>query len=197
MPSSAPTPTEVSGTLPDCIALVGLPGSGKSSVGRALARRLSRTLVDSDSVIEARIGQPIRAFFDAHGEARFREIESEVIAELTLMPHVVLATGGGAVLAEVNRRHLRDRCCVVYLRSSPEDLYRRLRNDKQRPLLQVPDPLGKLRELFERRDPLYREIASFSVDTGGAPINAVVNRLVMQLELAGLPEQPPPGESST
>ena len=161
------------------IALVGLPGSGKSSVGRQLARRLGGAFIDSDSVIEQRIGEPIRSFFE-------REGEQAVIAELANSAQGVLATGGGAVLREANRRVLHRRCCVVYLRSSPEELQRRLRHDTQRPLLQVADPRAKLQQLYRERDPLYRETAHFVIETGRPTVQALVGMVLMQLELAGV-----------
>lgn len=168
------------------IALVGLPGGGKSTIGRQLARRLKRKFVDSDTLIEQRLGCPIRAFFEREGEAAFRDIEAQVIAECCARQGEVLATGGGAVLREANRRALHGHCHVVYLRSTPEELHRRLRHDTQRPLLQVPDPLGRLRDLFAERDPLYREVAHFVLDTGRPSVSSLVNMLVMQLELSGV-----------
>ena len=171
------------------ITLIGLPGSGKSTVGRHLAKRLHVPFLDSDHVIEQRLGCSIREYFDREGEDRFRDIEEAVIDELTAAPSGVLSTGGGAVLRPQNRRHLRDRGTVVYLNSSPEDIYKRLRHDTQRPLLQVADPLGKLRDLHAARDPLYREVAHFTVDTGRPSVATLVNMIVMQLELAGLKPQ--------
>lgn len=173
-------------TRPVTIALVGLPGSGKSSVGRQLAKRLGVTFNDSDAVIEQRIGEPIRAFFEREGEARFRDIEQGVVAELADAVQGVLATGGGAVLREANRRVLHDRCCVLYLRSSPEELQRRLRHDTQRPLLQVADPRAKLQQLYRERDPLYRETAHFVIETGRPTVQTLVGMVLMQLELAGV-----------
>lgn len=168
------------------IALVGLPGGGKSTVGRQLARRLKRSFVDSDVVIEERIGCSIRAYFEREGEAAFRDVETSVIAEQAARRGVVLATGGGAVLRSVNRTHLRTDCHVIYLRSSPEELFRRLRHDTQRPLLQVKDPLARLREMFVERDPLYSEVAHHVIDTGRPSVPSLVNMLLMQLELAGV-----------
>jgi len=168
------------------LALISLPGSGKSTVGRHLAKRLQVPFLDSDHVIEQRLGCSIRAYFDREGEERFRDFEETVIDELTAAPSGVLSTGGGAVLRPQNRRHLRERGTVVYLNSSPEDIYKRLRHDTQRPLLQVADPLGKLRDLHAVRDPLYREVAHFTVDTGRPSVATLVNMIVMQLELAGL-----------
>lgn len=182
MPAGASSPAELK---QKCIALVGMPGGGKSTVGRQLAKRLGWGFADSDSVIEKRLGMPIRAFFDQHGEAAFREIETSVIGELAGLPRLVVATGGGAVLRKDNRHKLRSQCHVVYLRSSPEELHRRLRHDTSRPLLRVADPLARLRELFDQRDPLYRETAHFIVETGRPSVGALVNMVLMQLELSG------------
>lgn len=168
------------------IALIGLPGSGKSTVGRQLAKRLGIPFRDSDHEIEARIGCPIREFFEREGEAAFRDLEEEVIRELTAVGSGVLATGGGAVLRPANRERLRSAAHVVYLRSAPEELYRRLRHDTQRPLLQVADPLQRLRSLYEERDPLYRETAHFVIETGRPSVSTLVNMVLMQLELAGI-----------
>jgi shikimate kinase len=162
-----------------------MPGGGKSTVGRQLARRLNVSFVDMDAAIELRVGCTIREFFERAGEEQFRQHESAVIAEL---PHDftgVLATGGGAVLREQNRRMLREKAVCVYLRSSPEDLIRRLRQDAKRPLLQVADPLSKLREMFAQRDALYQQTAHFIVDTGRPSVSTLVNMVLMQLELAG------------
>lgn len=180
-------------TMLSALSLVGMPGGGKSTVGRHLARQLKRPFFDADVQIEHRIGCPIRTFFEREGEARFRDIEEQVIAELTADPNAVIATGGGAVLREANRRALHDDTTVIYLRSTPEELFRRLRHDTQRPLLQVADPMRKLRELFAERDPLYRATAHFVIDTGRPSVPTLVNMILMQLELAGLldPEQVP------
>lgn len=167
------------------IIFVGLPGSGKTTIGRQLARRLDLPFVDSDHVIEHQLGCSIREFFAREGEDIFRDVEQQVLDDLTRTHHGVIATGGGAVLRESNRRHLHDRGQVVYLRSAPEDVYRRVRHDKARPLLQVDDPLARLRALFEARDPLYREAAHFVIETGRPSASTLVNMITMQLELAG------------
>ncbi len=173
------------------IALVGLPGAGKSAVGRRLAQRLQVPFTDSDLVIEERIGCSIREFFEREGEARFRDIEEEAIATLAVSATGVVSTGGGSVLREANRRQLRSHFHVIYLRSSPEDLFRRLRHDVKRPLLQVADPLGRLRELHSARDPLYSATAHDVVETGRPTVAMLVNIIVMQLELAGVVPAPP------
>jgi shikimate kinase len=176
------------------ISLVGLPGSGKTTVGRQLARRLRLPFVDSDHAIETRIGCSIREFFDREGESRFRDIEEEVLDTLSQNPDCILSTGGGAVLRPNNRLHLHERGRVIYLKSSPEELFRRLRHDVSRPLLQVADPLARMRELFLVRDPLYRDTAHFVLETGRPSVATLVNMIVMQLELSGAM---PPSEGVT
>jgi shikimate kinase len=164
-----------------------MPGSGKSTVGRHVARHLGLPFVDTDQLIEQRIGCSIREYFELHGEPAFRQVEAQVIDEATLPgPPRVIATGGGAVLGERNRELLRERSTVVYLRSTPEDLARRLRNDTHRPLLQGGDALNRLRSLFQERDPLYRRTASFVIEAHRPSVHALVNVVLMQLELAGL-----------
>ena len=168
------------------ISLIGLPGSGKSTVGRQLARRLQLPFFDSDHVIVQQLGCSIREYFEREGEERFRELEESVIDELTQRPQCVLSTGGGVVLRAANRQHLRERGQVVYLNSSPDELFRRLRRDVSRPLLQVADPLQRLRDLYTVRDPLYRATAHFVIETGRPSVATLVNMIVMQLELAGV-----------
>ena len=169
------------------ICLVGLPGSGKSTLGRQLARRLGVAFLDSDHVIEERIGCPIRTFFEREGEARFRDLEQSTLDELTAgTAPAVLSTGGGAVLRAANRQCLRGRGQVVYLHSQPDDIYRRLRHDTTRPLLQVADPLARLRALYAERDPLYRETAHFVIEIGRPSVPMLLSMIVMQLELAGV-----------
>ncbi len=176
------------------LSLVGMPGCGKSTVGRHLSRHLSLRYIDSDHEIERLLGMPIREYFAAHGEHAFRDAESEVIDNLTRQSEgCVLATGGGAVLRPGNREALNSRTQVFYLRSTPEDLHRRLRHDTHRPLLQVVDPLRRLRDLYRERDPLYRSTAHFVVEAARPSVNALVSMVLMQLELAGFvsPDQVP------
>jgi shikimate kinase len=168
------------------ISLVGMPGCGKSTVGRHLARQLSLRFVDSDSEIEKRIGMPIRDFFASHGEPAFRDIEQDVVDDLASEAGIVLATGGGAVLRPSSRDALHSRTHVFYLRNSPEELHRRLRHDVHRPLLQVADPLQRLRELYRERDPLYRRTAHFVIEAARPSVPALIGMVLMQLELAGL-----------
>lgn len=166
------------------IVLIGLPGSGKSTVGRQLARRLNCPFVDSDHVIEQRLGCSIREYFEREGEERFRDVEESVIDDLSLTHVGVLSTGGGVVLRPHNRQNLKARGQVIYLNSSPDELFRRLRHDVNRPLLQVADPLTRLRDLHAIRNPLYRETAHFIIETGRPSVSALVNMIIMQLELA-------------
>jgi shikimate kinase len=168
------------------ISLVGMPGGGKSTIGRHLARRLGFLFADSDHVLEHRLGCDIRAFFEREGEERFREVEAEVLIDLLDAGNTVLATGGGMVIRPANRLALRERSHGVYLRSTPEELFRRLRHDTRRPLLQVADPLTRLRELHAQRDALYADAARFAIDTGRPSIPTLVNMILMQLELGGV-----------
>lgn len=165
----------------DNIFLVGMPGAGKTTVGRQLARRLQRRFVDADHEIEARTGVRIPLIFDIEGEEGFRERESRVIEELAASRGQVVATGGGAVLRPQNRAFLRRGGIVVYLYAAPKLLFERTRLDPNRPLLQVPDPLAKLEELFALRDPLYREIADFVVSSPGGSAAQLVKQLEREL----------------
>jgi shikimate kinase len=175
-------PEQTDAIVPGNIFLVGMMGAGKTSVGRVLAKRLNKIFYDSDHVIEERTGVKIPVIFEIEGEPGFRHRESAVIEELTTLDEVVIATGGGAVLAKENRENLRARGTVVYLRASVKDLLNRTRHDKNRPLLQTADPRARLNELFEMRDPLYREVAHVTVDTGSQSLTTLVNRLHHVLE---------------
>jgi shikimate kinase len=168
------------------VALIGLPGSGKSTVGRQLARRLQLPFFDSDHAIEQQLGCSIREYFEREGEDRFRDVEESVINELTQNQQGVLSTGGGVILRPANRQHLHQRCQVVYLNSTPDEIFRRLRHDVNRPLLQVADPLNRLRDLYTVRDPLYRETAHFIVETGRPSVANLVKTIVEQFEAAGV-----------
>lgn len=159
------------------IFLVGLMGAGKTSVGRLLAKRLGKQFVDSDHEIEARTGVRIPVIFEIEGEAGFRQRESATLQELTAGRDLVLATGGGAVLDPRNREALKSRGTVVYLRASVDELWNRTKHDRNRPLLQTPDPRARLAELLAQRDPLYVEVAHVIVDTGTQSLRTLVSRL--------------------
>ena len=161
--------------------LIGMMGAGKTTVGRMLARRLKLAFVDSDHEIEVRCGVKIPVVFEIEGEAGFRAREAQAIAELTQLDGIVLATGGGVVLAQENRELLAARGTVVYLRATPEHLYERVRQDRNRPLLATADPLARLRELYAQRDPLYRSIADVVIDTGRQSVQTLARALLEKL----------------
>lgn len=167
------------------IFLVGPMGAGKTTIGRYLAKRLGKNFYDSDREIEYRTGVNIPVIFEIEGEGGFRQREGRMIAELTQLNNIVLATGGGAVLAAENRQKLVQRGIVIYLYASPEQLYRRTAHDSNRPLLQTKNPLERLRELLEQRDPLYREVANITVKTGERPVKVVTNEVFQQLKRYG------------
>ena len=164
------------------IFLVGLMGAGKTTVGRLLARRLKLRFFDTDIEIERRCGVKIPVIFEIEGEAGFRVREQQVIAELTAVEGIVLATGGGAVLACDSRRHLASRGTVIYLNARPEELYLRVRHDRGRPLLATADPLARLRQLHAERDALYRSVADIVVDTGEQSVQVLTRGLIDKLE---------------
>ena len=176
-------------------------GAGKTTVGRTVARRLNYPFFDSDHELEARCGVRIPIIFEHEGEAGFRDREAHIIAELASRQGIVLATGGGAVLRPENREVLRANGTVVYLRASPHDLWLRTRHDRNRPLLQTENPKARLEALFAERDPLYREVADFIIETGKPSVAQLANMVLMQLEMAGFVFPPaeaiPDGDAAT
>ena len=156
------------------IFLIGLMGSGKTTVGKILAKQLGLRFVDSDHEIESRTGASISWIFEIEGEESFRKRETDVIRELTAQDGIVLATGGGAVISEENRRYLSERGTVIYLRASVNNVLQRTMHDRSRPLLQTEDPRGKIEELFRQREPLYSEIADLVVSTGRQNVHGIV-----------------------
>jgi shikimate kinase len=163
------------------IFLVGLMGAGKTTVGRQLAAELAKAFHDTDQEIERRTGVKVSLIFEIEGEAGFRAREAQVVDELTQLSNVVVATGGGAVLAPANREHLAQRGMVIYLHGQPADLWQRTRYDKSRPLLQNTDVLETLHRLYLQRDPLYREIADIVVDTGHQRARTLLLQLLPQV----------------
>lgn len=169
--------------FPENIFLVGLMGAGKSTVGRILARRLSKRFVDTDHEIEKRNGVTIPVIFEIEGEEGFRRREQELLADLAQEQGLVLSTGGGIVLKSENREVLRNHGFVVYLNARPELLADRTKHDRSRPLLNVEDPLTRLRELHAVRDPLYREVAHAVVQTGRGAPQQVVQAILAEISL--------------
>jgi len=163
------------------IFLVGMMGAGKTTIGRALARQLHRSFVDSDREIVDRTGVTIPVIFDVEGEAGFRARERALLEELTQRESIILGTGGGAVLLPENRAILRSRGTVVYLHASLESLWRRLRDDRHRPLLQTAEPRKTLERLIAERDPLYREVAHLVVETGEQSVPRLIANLLSAL----------------
>lgn len=164
------------------VFLVGLMGAGKTTVGRVLARRLGLAFIDSDHEIEARTGVSIPTIFEIEGEEGFRRREAQIIAELTQRDDLVLATGGGVVLDPGNRARLKANGMVVYINVPPEGLYERIRNDRNRPLLQVADPLARLHELYAQRDPLYRGVADLVIDGRRLNTQGVLQWLLKEID---------------
>lgn len=162
--------------------LVGMMGAGKTSIGRQLAKRLQRRFVDVDHEIEAMTGVRIPTIFEIEGEAGFRDREAQAVAALTAQDGLVLATGGGAVLREENRKALRDTGVVVYLCAPPQTLYERTRHDRNRPLLQVENPMKRIEELYMQRDPLYREVADIVMESGTCSVAALARRIEEELD---------------
>lgn len=157
-------------------------GAGKTTIGRCLGRILNKKFYDSDREIECRTGVTIPVIFDIEGEPGFRRRERRMIAELTQLNNIILATGGGAVIDIENRRQLASRGAVIYLYAQPEQLYRRTTHDSSRPLLQAEDPLERLKCLLEVRDPLYREVADLVIKTGERPVKTVTRDIIQQLK---------------
>ena len=167
---------------PGSLFLTGPMGAGKSTIGRQLSRQLDLPFHDSDHEIETRTGVDIPLIFELEGEAGFRKRECIVIDELTQLPGIVLATGGGAILDVQNRAHLSSRGKVIYLHASVNQQLKRTRMDRNRPLLQTENPRARLEQLMAIRDPLYREIAALVIDTDGMRVRDVVNKIVQTLK---------------
>lgn len=170
------------------IFLVGPMGAGKSTIGRLLAKALSVDFVDSDKEIERKTGVSIPLIFEYEGESGFRRREAEAIEDLTCLNGVVLATGGGSVLLPENQRCLKDRGFVVYLHCPVEKQLERTHKDTNRPLLQTENPRQRLTELFEIREPIYRRVADFVIDTGSASSRTLVRQILKAHEKANAPK---------
>ena len=164
------------------VYLIGPMGAGKSTIGRLLAQELNLTFYDSDKVIEDRSGADIPWIFDVEGECGFRDRETAVIDDLTQQEGCVMATGGGAVLREVNRKHLQSRGTVVYLQTSIEQQLERTARDRNRPLLQTDDPQTVLTQLLEQRDPLYKSCADIIIKTDKRHPRGVIKEILRQLK---------------
>jgi shikimate kinase len=175
--NAADTADDMSGN----IFLVGMMGAGKTTIGKFLANFLNKTFVDSDREIQKRTGVSIPVIFEIEGEAGFRKRETEILLEMVKIKNIVLATGGGAVLSGENREILMRNGTVIYLRATVDDLWRRTRQDKNRPLLQTPDPRRRLAELYAQRDPFYRETAHIVVESGKRSARHLAQLLAQQL----------------
>jgi len=195
---------DISGNL----ILVGMMGAGKTTIGRLLAQRLSKSFVDADHEIEARAGVRIPTIFEFEGEEGFRKREAQVIESLTARHNQVLATGGGAVTFAPTRALLKERGLTIYLAASQHDLWMRTRHDRNRPLLQVADPRTRIGDLLKARDPLYREVADLIIETGRPSAQKVVGEIIQTLRRdprwaavlvhqAPAPALPPAGSPAT
>jgi 3-dehydroquinate synthase len=178
--------------VPRNIFLVGLMGSGKTTIGRALAKRLDKRFVDSDQEIEARTGASIPWIFEIEGEASFRQREADMIRELCAQDGIVLATGGGAILDPASRALLKANGTVIYLRASVASILHRTSHDRNRPLLQTADPKQRIEELARQREPYYTEVAHLVIETGRPNVQWLVQTIVSQLESQRAPH-PQPG----
>lgn len=171
-------------------------GAGKTTIGRALAKRLNKRFIDSDHEIEARTGASIPLIFEIEGEASFRQREAEVIRDLTAQSDIVLATGGGAILNPQSRDFLKSRGTVIYLRTTVNSILQRTSHDKNRPLLQTADPRQRIEQLAREREPYYLEVAHFVVETGRPNVQLLVQTIISQLDAADN-EAPADGKPDT
>ena len=172
------------------LILVGMMGSGKTTMGRLLARHLGKEFVDSDEEIQKRTGVTIPHIFDVEGEAGFRQRETAAIADLLKRDNLVLATGGGAVLDMQNRSILTQNGIVIYLKASVHDLWLRTRHDRNRPLLQTGDPHAKLTELLNQRDPIYQQVSDIVIQSGKQSVHNLMLHLASEIEDAGKQAKP-------
>ena len=164
------------------LILVGMMGSGKTTMGRALAKHFGKEFVDSDEAVQQRTGVTIPHIFDVEGEPGFRMREAAALAELVKRDGLVIATGGGAILDESNRALMQQNAIVIYLKASVHDLWQRTRHDRNRPLLQTDDPHAKLTELFQQRDELYQQVADLVIHSGKQSAHSVMLLLVNEIE---------------
>ena len=164
-------------TINDNIFFVGLMGAGKTTIGKLLAKKLKKTFYDTDHEIEKKLGVKVSVIFELEGEEGFRKRETQMIDELTNKKDIILATGGGAVLSEENRRLLKERGKVIYLNAKPQHLAKRMAFDKDRPLLQQGNMLDTLNNLYQERHPLYLGVSSFVVDTGQQKTQTIINKI--------------------
>ncbi|WP_020158154.1 shikimate kinase AroK [Methylobacter marinus] len=160
------------------IYLIGLMGAGKTTIGRQLAKALKLPFYDSDKAIEESTGVDIPTIFEFEGEDGFRDREQKMIQQLTQKKGIVLATGGGAILREQNRKLLKENGFIVYLQCSVDRILERTRRDSQRPLLQIENPKERLESLFAQREPLYLSCADYKIDTGVMQSKTVVNHIL-------------------
>lgn len=161
-----------------------MPGCGKSTLGRLLAKRLDKSFYDADVELERRLGVTIPVIFELEGEPGFRDREETVLTELVARSNVVVSTGGGVVLRPSNRERLKQGGTVLYLHATPATLWERTRHSKHRPLLQAPDPFARVQELYAMRDALYREVADAVVESDREQVSRLAYRLEQQLRAA-------------
>lgn len=164
--------------------LVGMPGCGKSTLGRLLSKRLNKPFYDADVELERRLGVSIPVIFELEGEPGFRDREETVLADLVLQSNVIVSTGGGVILRPSNRERLKQGGTVLYLHATPATLWERTRHSKHRPLLQAPDPFARVQELYATRDALYREVADAVVESDREQVSRLAFRLEQQLRTA-------------
>lgn len=161
-------------------------GAGKSTVGRLLAQQLDYQFIDADRELEARSGVPIPTIFEIEGEAGFRRREIGLLEELTQRAGIVLATGGGAILDAATARLMRERGLVIYLRATADEIYRRTRQDRSRPLLQTPDPRARIDQLLAEREPLYESAAHLVFQSAASNPRRLVARLIEHPQLKAI-----------
>ena len=167
--------------MPNNIYLVGPMGAGKSSIGKRLAKRIEREFYDSDRVLEERTGVAITTIFELEGELGFRNRETNILKDLVQLDNAVIATGGGVILRETNRKLMKSSGTIVFLQTSIDTQLKRTRHDKKRPLLQTGNRRAKLMALAKERDPVYEDLADITICTNSQSISSSVSQIIKQL----------------